>query len=45
MAFTFTDENVNEIIESGKPVMIDFWDTRSGPCVGISQDIDTVEKE
>ena len=25
MAFAFTDENTAEIIESGKPVVIDFW--------------------
>lgn len=25
MAIKFTDENVNEIIESGKPVLIDCW--------------------
>ncbi len=45
MAFTFTDENVNEIIESGKPVMIDFWATWCGPCVGMSPAIDTVAEE
>ena len=33
MAFTFTDENVNEIIESGKPVVIDFWTTPCSPKV------------
>ncbi len=45
MAFTFTDENVNEIIESGKPVMIDFWATWCGPCVGMSPAVDTVAAE
>ncbi|GFI05480.1 thioredoxin [Muribaculaceae bacterium] len=45
MAFTFTDENVNEIIESGKPVMIDFWATWCGPCVGMSPAVDTVAEE
>ena len=45
MAFTFTDENVNEIIESGKPVMIDFWATWCGPCMGMSPAVDTVAEE
>lgn len=45
MTFTFTDENVNEIIESGKPVMIDFWATWCGPCVGMSPAVDTVAEE
>ena len=45
MAFTFTDENVNEIIESGKPVMIDFWATWCGPCVGMGPAVDTVAQE
>lgn len=45
MALTFTDENVQEIIESGKPVMIDFWATWCGPCVGMGPAVDTVAEE
>lgn len=45
MAFTFTDENVSEIIESGKPVVIDFWATWCGPCVRMAPMIDELAEK
>lgn len=45
MAFTFTDANVNEIIESGKPVVIDFWGTYCGPCLAMAPTIDALAQE
>ncbi len=42
---TITDENVNEIIASGKPVVIDFWATWCGPCMAMAPTIDALAKE
>lgn len=45
MAFTFTDDNVNEIIESGKPVVVDFWATWCGPCVGMAPTVEALAEQ
>lgn len=45
MAFKFTDENVEEIINSGKTVVIDFWATWCGPCMNMSPTIDELAEE
>lgn len=45
MAFTFTDANVDEIIASGKPVVIDFWGTYCGPCLAMAPAIDSLAQE
>ena len=45
MAFTFTDQNVDEIIASGKPVVFDFWATWCGPCMRLSPIIDELAEQ
>ena len=45
MALEITSQNYKELIESGKPLVIDFWAEWCGPCRMVSPIIDELAQE
>ncbi|SEF67793.1 MULTISPECIES: thioredoxin [Parabacteroides] len=45
MALQVTDENFKELIDSGKPMVLDFWAEWCGPCRMVAPIIDELATE
>ena len=45
MALQVTDANFNELVNSGKPMVLDFWAEWCGPCRMVAPIIDELAAE
>ena len=45
MALTITDANAQQVLNDNKLVMIDFWGTHCGPCIGMAPIVDELAEK
>lgn len=45
MALAITDSNFEELVQSGQPLVVDFWATWCGPCKQIGPIIEELASE
>ena len=45
METVITNNNIDEVLASGKPVLIDFWATWCGPCRVLTPTVDEIASE
>ena len=45
MALAITDSNFEELVQSGQPLVVDFWATWCGPCKQIGPSIEELASE